>query len=63
MAPAEVVLLMKLIADRARDRYDVAALLDVVSHEVARRYVATYGPDYAGALEAAILEYERQAER
>jgi hypothetical protein len=60
VAPAEVVLLMKLIADRARDRYDVAALLDVVNHDVAREYVAKFGPDYIEALEAAIQEHARQ---
>ncbi|MFV8752239.1 hypothetical protein ACNOYE_16955 [Nannocystaceae bacterium ST9] len=60
VAPAEVVLLMKLIADRARDRYDVAALLEVVNHESAREYVARYGPEYLDALANAIREYERQ---
>lgn len=63
VAPPEVIVLMKLIADRARDRYDIAALLDAVDHEVARNYVARHGPDYCDALEAAIHEYHRQADK
>jgi hypothetical protein len=60
VAPPEVVLLMKLIADRPRDRYDVAALLEVVSHTVAREYVERFGPDYLPTLEAAIQDHQRR---
>jgi hypothetical protein len=61
VAPPEVLLLMKLIADRPRDRYDVSALLDVIDHEVAREYVGKFGPEYLPALESAIREHSRQS--
>jgi hypothetical protein len=60
VAPPEVVVLMKLIADRPRDRYDVASLLEVVNHDVIRDYVQRFGPDYLPALEAAIQEHQRR---
>jgi hypothetical protein len=60
VAPPEVIVLMKLIADRPRDRYDVAALLEVVSHDVIREYVQRLGPEYLPALEEAIEDHERR---
>lgn len=62
VAPPEVIVLMKLIADRPRDRYDIASLLEVVDHDVVRKYVERFGPDYLPALEAAIQDHERREE-
>jgi hypothetical protein len=63
VAPPEVLVLMKLIADRAQDRHDIDTLLGVVDHDVARAYVEQHGPEYLDALAAAIAEYERQREK
>jgi hypothetical protein len=60
VAPPEVIVLMKLIADRPRDRYDIASLLEVVDHDVIREYVEQFGPEYLPALEAAIRDHERR---
>lgn len=57
VASPEVIVLMKLIADRPRDRYDIASLLEVVDHDVER-----FGPDYLPALEAAIQDHERRGD-
>ena len=62
VAPPEVVLLMKLIADRPRDRYDIAALLEVIDHDVALEYVEKFGPDYLPALESALQEHQRRSD-
>jgi hypothetical protein len=63
VAPPEVLVLMKLIADRPQDRHDVDSLLGVVDHELVREYVARYGPSYLDDLAAAIQEHERQQKR
>jgi hypothetical protein len=63
VAPPEVLVLMKLIADRAQDRHDIDTLLGVVDHETVREYVERHGPEYVEALAAAITEHERQREK
>lgn len=59
VAAPEVLVAMKLIADRPRDRADIDALLEVVDVEVAKAYVAEYAPDYVEHLDDALKEHKR----
>ena len=68
VAPIEVIILMKLIADRPQDRADVAALLAVADLDGARSYldgvrsyVEEHGPRYFGDLDSAVREYQERA--
>jgi len=60
VAPVEVVILMKLLANRLQDQADIESMLSHADHDVARAYVKKHGPDYLAAFDAAVAYKMRQ---